>query len=103
MLTRSGVLNRLKKGKLAVTDRGYIKKAFEKKVSWPNEQDNKDTNNLKSRIRLRHETFNGKMWFYSSMRDTWTHSIEKHGLAFRAVAVTIQYAFNDGTAMLFAA
>jgi hypothetical protein len=104
MLSSSEILKRLKKGKLANTDRGYIdQKKFGKQLSWPNPQDSPEVNNLKSRIRLRHETFNGKMACYSAMSQTWRHSEEQHNLAFRAVAVTIQYALNDGEAVLFEA
>ena len=102
MLERSGILNRLVPGKLANCDRGYIKEQFAHKIAWPNpQQDSKLVNNLKSRIRLRHETFNGKMAFYATMSQTWRHTDKQHGLAFRAIAVTIQYALNDGTAILF--
>jgi hypothetical protein len=103
MLTRSGVLARLRKGKLACADRGYIAKKFVNKVTWPNVHDSPEVNNHKSRIRLRHESFNGKMSKYSSMSQTWRHTIEQHGIAFRAVAVTIQYSMNDGNNRLFKA
>jgi hypothetical protein len=103
MLTRSGVLKRLRKGKLACADRGYIAKKFVNQVSWPNVHDSPAVNNHKSRIRLRHESFNGKMSKYASMSHTWTHTTEQHGIAFRAVAVTIQYSMNDGNNRLFQA
>ena len=103
VLTRSGVLKRLKKGKLAVADRGYIAKKFVNKVSWPNVHDSPEVNNHKSRLRLRHESFNGKMSKYSSMSQTWRHTMEQHGIAFRAIAVTIQYSMNDGNNSLFQA
>ena len=103
MLTRSGVLNKLKKGKLACADRGYIAKKFVNKVSWPNVHDSPAVNNHKSRIRLRHESFNGKMSKYSCMSQSWRHTVEQHGIAFRAVAVTIQYSMNDGNNRLFQA
>jgi hypothetical protein len=103
MLARSGVLRRLRKGKLCSGDRGYIDKKWKHQVSWPNLHDSKETNNMKSRIRLRHETFNGKMSQYGTMRQNWRHTKEQHGLAFRAVAVTIQYALDNGNAFLFEA
>ena len=101
MLHRSGVLERLKEGKLCMGDRGYIDEKCRNQISWPNDQDSKETNNMKSRIRLRHETYNGKMSEYGSMRQTWRHTKKQHGTAFGAVAVTIQYAMNDGNALLF--
>ena len=101
MLERSGVLDLLRLGKLACCDRGYIAKKFMKKVSWPNPHDSKETSNFKSHIRLRHETFNGRMSYYAAMNETWEHSIEQHGWAFRAIAVTIQYSLNNGASTLF--
>jgi hypothetical protein len=102
MLSRSGIVKRLKKGKLANVDRGYIDKKWKHSLSWPNpQQDNKETNNLKSRIRLRHESFNGKMAKYGSMYQTWHHTTKQHGLAFRAVAVTVQYSMNNGDNILY--
>ena len=61
MLTNSKILDRLKDGKLGNVDRGYIKYEWKKKLSWPNPHDSKEANNFKSRMRLRHETFNGRM------------------------------------------
>ena len=102
MLERSGVLEHLADGKKVVADRGYIKNAFRDKVAWPNPQhDSRMANNIKSRIRLRHESFNGKMSTFASMHQTWRHSDTNHGLAFRAVAVTLQYAMNNGSSHLF--
>ncbi len=97
MLERSGIYHRLKEGKLANVDRGYIDKKHKEKLSWPNAQDLPATNNLKSRIRLRHETFNGRMGFFESMRQTWRHTERQHGIAFRAVAVIVQYQMDNGS------
>ena len=120
MLERSGILQRMQKGKkkLASVDQGYIKFKNKEQLSWPNAQDSKETNNFNSQIWLRHETLNGnfnsqiwlrhetlngKMAKYGSMNQTWRHSWEQHGIAFWAVAVTIQYALNDGTAIIYKA
>ena len=97
MLKHSKVLGRLTDGKIVNVDRGYIEKKWSKYLSWPNPQNLKEVNNFKSRIRLRHETFNGRMAFFGCMSQTWSHTIEKHGLAFRAVAVTVQYQMNNGS------
>ncbi|KAL7567915.1 hypothetical protein ACA910_019628 [Epithemia clementina (nom. ined.)] len=70
MLERSGILKQLKTGKLANANRGYINQKFVKQVSWPNLHDSKEVNNLKSRIRLQHETFNGKMSFFGCLNQT---------------------------------
>ncbi len=102
MLERSKILERLKQGKLANVDRGYICEKWSTQLSWPNIQDDKDVHNFKSRIRLRHESFNGRMAFWACMHHTWRHSIEQHGLAFRAVAVTVQYEMRNGSPLFIA-
>jgi hypothetical protein len=101
MLSCSGILDRLQPGKLANVDRGYIKYQWKDQLAWPSYYDDKPTNNMKSRICLCHESFNGKMCYYRSMNVEWNHSDEQHGLAFRAVAVNIQYGLNDGLWNLF--
>jgi hypothetical protein len=34
-----------------------------------------------------------------SMANTWTHGMEKHGIAFRAVAAAVQYKMDNGAAL----
>ena len=96
MLEESGVLDLIQPGKLAAVDGGYIKQQHADKLSWPNPHQDPVTHNFFSRCRLRHETANGRMTFYRILSDTFRHSIEKHGAAFTAVAVTSQYAFENG-------
>jgi hypothetical protein len=102
MLERSGILKRLKKGKLVIADRGYINDKWKEQVSWPHEHDSKEANNFKSRVRLRHETFNGRMSFFGTMTQTWRHTDEQLGFAFRAVAVIVQYQMNNGSPLYVA-
>lgn len=102
MLQQSGILDRLKKGKLIHVDRGYIDRTKKDKLSWPNLHDDKKTHRMKSRIRLRHESLNGKFATFGTMDYEWKkHTVEQHGISFRAVAVTIQYGLNDGSRTLF--
>ena len=96
MLEASGVLDKLAKGKLAIVDRGYIKTENLAKLSWPNPHDDKLTNNYKSRARLRHETVNGRMSFFSILFHQFRHCTAKHNAAFEAIAVTVQYQIDDG-------
>lgn len=96
LLEESGLLDKVKDGKHLIVDRGYIKLSNLKKLSWPNEHDDKQTNNFKSRARLRHETFNGRMSFFESMSNEWSHTKEQHKIAFYAVATTIQYQMDNG-------
>jgi hypothetical protein len=96
MLIRSEILNRLN-GKLVIVDRGYIAEKMRHQLSWPNSHDDPATNNFKSRCRLRHETFNGRMCFFSTMNQTWRHTIDQNGFAFRAVAAIVQYQMDNGS------
>ena len=61
MLENSGLLQKIKAGKLLIVDGGYSNEANADKLSWPNPQDSKKLQNFKSRARLRHETFNGRL------------------------------------------
>ena len=97
VLERSELLSKLKPGKLAIVDRGYIKLAHKHKLSWPNPYDSKEVNNFKSRARLRHEAFNGRLAFFNILSATFRQSEKKHKLAFEAVAVTVQYQMDNGS------
>jgi cytochrome oxidase assembly protein ShyY1 len=96
MLEASGLLDKLAKGKFPIVDRGYIKEENNDKLSWPNPHDDKLTNNYKIRARLRHETVNGRMAFFSILFHQFRHSIAKHKAAFEAIAVTVQYQMDNG-------
>jgi hypothetical protein len=96
ILEASGILDKLAEGKFAIVDRGYIKDANKDKLCWPNVHDDPVTNNYKSRARLRHETVNGRMAFFSILSHQFTHSEAKHKAAFEAVAVTVQYQMDNG-------
>ena len=88
MLEKSGILKKLKKGKLAIFDKGYIEKSNGHKLSWPNSHDSKAVNNYKSRTRMRRETFNGGLKNFAICSNTFRHSEAKHTIAFLAVLVT---------------
>jgi hypothetical protein len=97
MLEESGVLDKLKHNKVAIVDRGYIKKENCHKLSWPNPQDSKALNNFKSRARLRQETFNGRMCFFDILSHEFRHTEQKHGIAFLAVATIVAYQMENGS------
>jgi hypothetical protein len=56
----------------------------------------------KARVRARHETFNGRLKFFSSLNDTYHHSWANYVHVFEAVAVTVIYQMDNG-AEIFAA
>jgi hypothetical protein len=96
MLTDSGVLGLIKKGKLAIVDRGYLNYANKDKLSWPNAQDHPAVNNIKSRGRLRQESFNGRCSYFKILNDEFRNGTKKHGAAFLMVAVLVQYSMENG-------
>jgi len=49
-----------------------------------------------SLARARHETVNWRFKVFKCMQDEWRHSRDKHGDAFRAVAMITQIAIADG-------
>jgi len=94
---RKELKHRIMNGKLVIADRGYISsKLDEQMLCTPSWFDHPDVLNFKSRARLRHETLNGRMHNYKTMRDTWRHGGKKLGIAFEAVAVIIQYQMDSG-------
>jgi len=64
---------------------------------YPNSMDPKDVRNYKSRVRCRQESLFGRLKFFRILSDTFTYSKEKHNMAFRAVAVTVQYQMDNGS------
>ncbi len=59
--------------KLALVDRGYCTSREDEQgmFSYPDNMDSKELNNFKSRARLRQETFNGRLKFFGSLKDTF--------------------------------
>ena len=86
--------------KLAIADRGYSsKKADEKNLlSLPNSMGSKGLERFKSRARLCHETFNGRLKFFGSLSaQMFRHGFDKHKFVFEAVVVTVQYQMDNGS------
>lgn len=90
----SGLRDKIPKGKLGIVDGGY--KGF-KELCIPNPKDPKPLRQFKSRARLRHETFNGRLKFFNCLSQTFRHGMNKHKLAFEAVCVTVQYQMDNGS------
>ncbi len=51
---------------------------------------------MQSRVRSRHESLNGRFKCWGNLKQIYRHDIAKHGQVFRAIAVIIQLAINDG-------
>ena len=45
---------------------------------------------MRNTLRARHETVNGRMKIFKMLSIVWRHSLEKHSIAFHAVAVITQ-------------
>lgn len=94
---RSGLKQKIAPGKLVIADRGYVSSnKGEEMLCTPNPLDSKAVNNFKSRSRCRHETFNGRLKNFASLRDTFRHGVAKHKIAFEAVVSIVQYQLDNG-------
>lgn len=100
MYKQSGLMKRMKKaGKLTIADRGFRSKYASERAqfSYPDYMDSKELHNFKSRARLRQETFNRRLKHFNCLSETFKNGFVKHGIALRAVAVTVQYQMDNGT------
>jgi hypothetical protein len=86
--------------KLAIVDRGYASQRVDEKnlLSVPNSMGSNELERFKSRARLRHETFNGRLKCFGSLSaQTFRHGFDKHKFAFEAVVVTVQHQMDNGS------
>ena len=87
-------------GKKAIVDRGYRSGVDPKEgnyFSFPDLMDTKDLHSFKTRARLRHETFNGRLKMYNILQKRFRHDFQIHVFAFEAVVVTVQYQMDNGS------
>ena len=92
-----GLKEKLLPGEVVIADRGYQTSRQDKQfISVPNIYDTKETAKFKSQVRLQHEGFNGRLKKYALMEVVWKHRMEKHGWAFGAIAVMVQYHLENG-------
>lgn len=61
----------------------------------PSSLDPEELKVFKSRVRCRHESFNGRMKFFSILSETFRGAMEQHGDAFTAIAVIVQYQMDN--------
>jgi hypothetical protein len=86
--------------KLAIVDRGYTSQRVDEKnlLSVPNSMGSNELERFKSRARLRHETFNGRLKCFGSLSaQTFRHGFDKHKFVFEAVVVTVQHQMDNGS------
>jgi DDE superfamily endonuclease len=64
----------------------------------PSSADPEELRRFKSRARARHESFNGRLKYFSFLRDGYRGiDIDKHGSAFKAICVIVQYQMDNGS------
>lgn len=101
MFRESGLMQKLiENEKVCIADRGFRSKI-------PREQDcfalpdymdaGKELYKMKSRARLRQETWNGRLKHFGVLSQTFIHGFNKHGIVLRAVAVLVQYQMDNGS------
>jgi hypothetical protein len=63
---------------------------------WPCTKE-EDKNKMQMRVQGRHETINARLKFFSILGDKpYRHDVTQHGYVFRAVAVLVQLALQNG-------
>lgn len=68
--------------------------------SIPRSTDDADLKRFKSRARCRHEGFNSRLKNFAFLRDGYRGvDVEKHGWAFKAICVIVQYQMDNGAPM----
>ena len=93
---RDALLLNLAPNERVEADDGYIgehPQHIKCPAGFCNEVDNKA---MQSRVRSRQETINKRFKDFAAMNTAWRHAIMDHGDAFRAIAVVLQLAINQG-------
>ena len=99
MMVDSGLQKLLvEKKKVVMVDQGFYSDnaAHRETHAYPDEIDEPQLHKFKSRERLRHETFNGRLKYFAIMEQTFKHGFKKHKIAFEAVVVIVQYQMENG-------
>jgi DDE superfamily endonuclease len=92
-----GLLEKLPNDIRVIADKGYDRLAAIKDVvTLAHRTDTKAVQNLKSRARARHESFNSRLKCFSSIHDRFRHKEKKHKIVFEAVIVICCYQLENG-------
>ena len=86
-IVRDSLNDALEPGEYYIADKGYYDR-----FNWaitPTGQDN-FSDRVQARLWARHETINRRFKQWRALGSKWRHPIEKHGIAFRAVANIVQ-------------
>ncbi len=85
----NGLKSKIPPGKLVIGDKGYLGEADI--ISVCTEFDTKKVKKFKSRVRARHESFNGRLKEYKILSTRFRSCINKHKVVFEAVCIICQY------------
>lgn len=94
---REELKNKIPGGKRAIGDTGY--RGEPTTISAPNRHDQEELRKFKSRARLRHETFNGRLKNFHCLAERFRHGIDKHHICFEAICVIVQYQLENGSSL----
>jgi hypothetical protein len=89
----NGLKSKIPPGKKVIADQGY---PDEPQCSIRNPFDTPEVKLLKKRAKARHETFNGRLKFFSILEVRFRHGVRKHKAVFEAVCVLVQYELENG-------
>jgi hypothetical protein len=86
-------------GKVAIVDRGYYMSKEDEVgfFSYTDNMDSKELGSFKSRARLRHESFNGRLKHFGSLNQMFCHGFDNHKFVFHTIVVIVQYQMDNGT------
>ena len=100
ILRTKGLKDKLKSipEKLTIADAGYQTSEPDEKglFAVSSSLDSSELAKFKSRVRSRHESWNGRAKFFSILGEKFKHGTEKQKVAFEAVAVIVQYQMDLG-------
>ncbi len=85
----------LEPGERVEADNGYVGHAD--KIKCPDNAANPEENlAMQARVRLRHETLNGRLKNWGILAQVYRHDIWEHGIVFQACAVVTQLMIANG-------
>ena len=97
------LLDKVQDGKKLVLDRGYgtSKPNEVGKMAFKRNEDPPELAQFKARSLCRTETVNGRVKQFKFASETFRHTDEQHGDAFKATCVIIQYHLDSGITFLY--
>jgi len=96
---RHALIHHLDPFERVVADDGYVGEAPQKVKCPATGLDSPEDCAEQSRVRSRHETLNGRFKCWEILRQTFRHDIMEHSAVFRAIAVVIQCAIDEGESL----